>query len=593
MKTTLAAISLIVAFSVLSSVTVSAQSLYSSSSYFGSCVNLSRNLSYDVRGSDVTQLQVFLVSQNFPGGGSWMETGLYGAATTAAVRDFQQEAGVPQTGIVDVSTRAAISQMTCGGSVAYVTPATTVYPINQTIPWNQYGNNYPYNNNGYVSLNLTSLSQNTGSIGTQVTIYGTGFDASNNTINFGSVALTNVPSNGTSLTFIVPSYTISGIVNISVTDSRGTSNALAFTVNAYGYTCGNNYFSTYGSYGQQCGCNNTYTTYPTYTNGTTYPYNTNNNYGNCGTTNPPSNVLSPTVTYLTPISGAVGTSVTILGSGFTTSGNTVHFGTGVIAGLISSNGQSVSFNVPTQLNGYGTQNTGLGIYNVSVTNGDGYSTNSLPFTVTSLGSNGSTVSITNVNGPSSIPAGTVGTWTVTVNNPSNTAVTVTPLWGDTNIYPYNGTVVPQTSTQAGTVTLTFTHVYSTNGTYAVSFTASNGNGTQTSAAQTVVVTGSNGYNNGVPTISYISPNSGYVGQQVTIYGSNFASSNRINFGNGALQNVYSNGSIISFTVPSSVGPYCAPGTACPQYLISITPGTYNVSVMNSNGTSNIVPFTVQ
>ena len=83
------------------------------------------------------------------------------------------------------------------------------------------------------------------------------------------------------------------------------------------------------------------------------------------------------------------------------------------------------------------------------------------------------------------------------------------------------------------------------------------------------------------------------GQQVTIYGSNFASTDTIDFGNGAIQNVYSqNGTSLTFTVPSSVGPYCAPGTACPQYLISITPGTYNVSVMDQNGTSNEIPFTV-
>ncbi len=582
MKTTLKAISLIIAFSALSATSVSAQSFYPQNAYSGACVNISRTLSYATRGSDVMELQTFLVSQNFPGGGAWMETGFFGGATEAAVKDFQQEVGLPMTGIVDATTEASISRISCGSTIAISNPTIpaytgTGYPT--TIPWNAYNNNntgyYPYGN-GYVSLNLTSLSQNTGSVGAQVTVYGTGFDATGNTVNFGSVALSNVPSNGTSLTFVVP-------------DSRGTSNALAFAVNNYGYSCGNNYLYPYGSYNGSCGCNNAYTYGNNYNN--VYPYN-NNQYGNCGTIGNTGNVYAPTVTYLSPVSGGVGTSVTVYGTGFTTSNNTVHFGTGIITNLGSNDGQSVSFVVPSVLTGFGSQNIGLGIYNISVTNGQGYSTNAVPFTVTSLGNNGSTVFFTSVNGPSSLPVGSAGTWTVTLNNPSNASVTVTPNWGDTNVYTYNSASAPQSTYAPGTVTLTFTHVYSTSGTYNVSFTATSVNGTQTSASESVVVSGSSGYN-GVPAISYLSPNSGYIGQQVTVYGSNFASSETINFGTGAIQNFYSqNGTSLPFTVPSSVGRDCAPGTACPQYLISITPGTYNVSVMDQNGTSNAIPFTV-
>ena len=245
----------------------------------------------------------------------------------------------------------------------------------------------------------------------------------------------------------------------------------------------------------------------------------------------------------------------------------MHFGTGVIANLISTDGDSLSFTVPTLLNGYGTQNTGLGIYNISVTNGDGYSTGIVPFTVTSLSNNngnGSTVSITNVSGPSSLAAGTVGTWTVTLYNPSNSNVTVTPSWGDANVYPYNGTIAPQTSYAQGTVTLTFTHSYSESGTYNVSFTVNNGNGSVTSPVMTVVVGGSNQNGYGTPMLSYLSPNSGYVGELVTIYGSNFAANDTILFGSGAVNNLTSSGNTITFTVPSYVGPYCAPATPAPS-----------------------------
>lgn len=590
MKTTLAAISLIIAFGALSAATASAQSIYSSNWQSGACVSISRTLSTGSSGSDVTQLQVFLVAQNFPGGGAWMETGHFGAATAAAVRDFQEEKGLPQTGIVDYATRAAISSASCGNLLASPTPVPA-------IPWNQYGNQYanqygnqygsgyPYNyTNGYVSLNLTSLSQNTGNVGQQVTIYGTGFDSTSNTVNFGSIALTGIPSNGSSISFIVPPYTTSGTVNITVTDSRGTSNSLVFTV--YNYGCGNNnnYFNSYNSYSGSCGCTTGYNT--------VYPYTNNGNYGNCGVSSGSGNVYAPTIIYVSPLSGGTGTSVTIFGTGFTATGNTVHFGNGIITNLISTDGSTLSFTIPTQLNGFGTQNTGLGLYNLSVTNGDGYSTGVVPFTVTSLGNTTSgNVTITNVTGPSSLAVGVVGTWTVTLSNPTNSNVSVTPYWGDSNVYPYNGTVVPQTTYSSGVVTLTFTHTYAATGTYNVSFNASNGNGSVTGPVMTVVVTGSTGYG-GTPSVSYLSPSSGYVGQQVTIYGSNFASSDTILFGNGAINNVTSNGSTITFTVPSYVGPYCASGTACPQYAISITPGTYNVSVMNSYGTSNTIAFNV-
>ena len=110
----------------------------------------------------------------------------------------------------------------------------------------------------------------------------------------------------------------------------------------------------------------------------------------------------------------------------------------------------------------------------------------------------------------------------------------------------------------------------------------------------------------------ITPTSGAVGASVTINGSGFTSDNIIHFGGGAIAHVAAASAIfncpmmpvgstggcgnfsqtLTFTVPQSVGPYCAPGMACPMYLQLVTPGTYNVSVQNGNGTSNVVTFTV-
>jgi hypothetical protein len=422
-----------------------------------------------MRGSDVSQVQRFLVSQNYAGGGSWMITGFYGRATIAAMRTYQAQTGLSVTGAADSITRNAIANATCG-SIS-----------------NPYFPNNPYIN-PYVSLNLTSLSQNTGSVGTQITVYGTGFDSVNNTVNFGPIVLSGVPSNGNSISFIVPNYSASGNVNITVHDSLGTSNALVFTVYNYGYTCGSNYFYTYGS----CGCANGQYPYASQNSGQVgggvYPYNYNGyntGYSNC-VTNPINNTQSPTIDHLSPVSGGVATPVTVYGSGFTTNGNTVHFGNAVIANLISSDGQSVSFTVPAQLNGYGSQNIGLGLYGVSVTNSLGYTSNVLPFTVTSV-------------------LGTSGT----------------------------------------------------------------------------------------PTTSGVTPTSGHVATQVTIYGTNFTGNNTVNFGSGAIANVYSaNGTSIVFTIPSYVAPVCNTGYACPMYAQAITPGTYTMTVQNTNGTSNPISFLV-
>ena len=146
----------------------------------------------------------------------------------------------------------------------------------------------------------------------------------------------------------------------------------------------------------------------------------------------------------------------------------------------------------------------------------------------------------------------------------------------------------------------------TPGTYNVSVQNSNG----TSNATTFTVTGET--STAPLQIISITPSSGQVGTTVTLGGNGFTSDNIIHFGGGAIAHVAAAQAIFNcpmlpagstggcgaysqtliFTVPQSVGPYCAPGMACPMYLQLITPGTYNVYVENSNGTSNTVTFSV-
>ncbi len=101
-----------------------------------------------------------------------------------------------------------------------------------------------------------------------------------------------------------------------------------------------------------------------------------------------------------------------------------------------------------------------------------------------------------------------------------------------------------------------------------------------------------------PTISYLSPSFGVVGTTVTIIGAKFTQDNQINFGNYMIGNhiVSPNGNTITFTIPVTAtppGPNCTPPMYCaPPAPQSITPGNYNVSITNSNGTSNKVNFIV-
>jgi hypothetical protein len=538
--------SVIIAVSFLSAGIASAQSYYPSTS--GGCVTITRDLSYGARGSDVSALQSYLVSQNYPGGGSWMVTGYFGTATQAAVRIYQSYHNLAQTGMADAATRASIAS--CGAS--YPTPTYPSYPTYPTYP--SYPT-YPIYPNPYGTVTLSSLSPTSASVGSTVTIYGSGFDYTNNVVRVGNAtAGTTASYNGTTLTFTVP-YTTTGYNQVSVTNSRGTSNALSLSITepivcgGYGYVgcCG---------YGYQSQCQQ--------------------------------GQLS--LSYLSPNSGAVGSTVTIFGSGFSQSNNSVRFGNGIIAGIGSIDGRSLSFTVPSTLSGYGSQLVTLGSYNVSVTNATGAQSNVLPFTVTSLGSAGAPT-ILSQNGPTSVSTGATNTWTVTVNNPSSQNVTLSVNWGDQNVYGTQ-TSAPQNAYVQGQSTFSFQHIYTQTGTYTITFTVSNPQGQQNVATMTVTVSGTN---QGQPVLNYMTPTSGMTGTLVTLTGSGFTNDNTVRFGVGGQMHVPSyNGNTIYYTIPSSVSP-CDVNTAgnyCATYQQQVTPGTYQIYVTNSQGTTNQLSFTV-
>jgi hypothetical protein len=440
--------------------------------YAGACTNLTsslyKGLSDVTTGGQVSALQSFLISQGYLT--IVAPTGYFGALTSQAVSRYQYAHELPSNGTVDTATRVSIQTVSCGNNYGY----------NNNNNYNNYNNGYT---NYYSAPVISSLSASSGYVGNSVTIYGSGFDLYNNTVNFNGVTLSNIPSyNGVALAFVVPQvygqnynnynynynsgYNTTGTYYVSVTTSRGTSNSLPFTI-----TSGNNY------------C---------YNNG----YNYNNNYNNC--------------------------------------------------------------------------------YNYG----------------------NSTLSVSNVTGPTTLNTWAQGNWSLTLYNPNSNYVSVSARWGDENTYGYAYTSqqATQSSYVQGQQTITFNHTYQNSGYYTVVFTATDNQGTQTSVSATVRVSGST-YNQGQPYVSSISPSSARTGTQIVIYGSNFSSSgNTVHFGSGGAKNLISlsSGGIIYYTIPytASACDVATGGTACAMLAQQITPGTYPIYVSNSYGQSNTIYFTV-
>ncbi len=104
-----------------------------------SCPNLVRNLFRGSRGSDVTQLQQFLISQKLLTPDS--ATGFFGAMTEVAVKQWQSKNGIassgtPNTtgyGAVGPRARAAIANK-CGTTLPPITPLVPTTPTTPYVP---------------------------------------------------------------------------------------------------------------------------------------------------------------------------------------------------------------------------------------------------------------------------------------------------------------------------------------------------------------------------------------------------------------------------------------------------------------------------
>lgn len=104
-----------------------------------SCPNLTRNLSFGSRGSDVVQLQQFLISQNLLAAGS--DSGYFGRLTQSAVQKFQCRlmnlcSGSPSTnghGATGPKTRASVLRA-CNTTILPIVQAASIISPTPTAP---------------------------------------------------------------------------------------------------------------------------------------------------------------------------------------------------------------------------------------------------------------------------------------------------------------------------------------------------------------------------------------------------------------------------------------------------------------------------
>ena len=349
-----------------------------------------------------------------------------------------------------------------------------------------------------------------------------------------------------------------------------------------------------------------------------------------------STTLSPTISYLSPNSGAIGTSVVIYGSGFGNActptapdycrsallaNNTIKFGSGKIAHVTYANdGTNLSFMVPSELSGGGECSTFNGItsctpayvvpvtagnYAVSVTNANGTS-NAVNFTVTSPTAN----QVPNII--SILPAGCNSNmgYSITTGEPCSISRTQANFGETVHVYGSNfdssNYLYTYSSLTGDYIAIPINIISSSLFSFVVPSNAGasphgitlrdydNSSFTGTTASLTFVATTTQ-----PSSITYLSPSSGVVGTQVTLYGTGFTSTgNKIKFGNLGVENsptynLNSNGTSITFTVPTSNYYACWDTIpACKIAAQMVAPGVYPVSVINANGTSNAVNFTV-
>lgn len=98
----------------------------------------------------------------------------------------------------------------------------------------------------------------------------------------------------------------------------------------------------------------------------------------------------------------------------------------------------------------------------------------------------------------------------------------------------------------------------------------------------------------VPTISQISPASAAFGDTVTVTGAGFRTTgNALSIGGGYLSQASpSDGSSVRFVLSQTTGACPPTASVCVTLAVILSPGVFQVSVVNASGTSNSVSLQV-
>lgn len=412
------------------------------------------------RSGSVVALQTFLNSWGYM---SYASTGYFGPITYGAVVRFQAAHGIPTTGFVGPLTRGQIATLSCGN-----VPPPTPLPVT-----------------------LFTITPSSAPVGATVTVTGRGFTA-NNVVHFAGGAIGNIPSSG-------------GIAIACTTDPScvpGIRQTLTFTIPSYiGPYCAPG--APCPMYATRIIVPGTYPVYVTNENGTSNSVDLTITGG----TIPPSGV---SISSVTPTSGPVGTSVTIVGTGFTND-NTVYLANGAIQHIPSTtiynysgivcNGypncsaplQSLTFTMPSAVGPYCIPPQPCAAYLVSITPGtyslvvgnDTYGKSSAVSFVVTPTTTGAPLSISGIDAPNQLSMNVSGTWTVHTNSNQSGTLHYSVVWGDESFTGVGAAMASAPSIQGSA---TFTHTYYRSGTFNPTFTVTDDFGHTATISASVFVT---------------------------------------------------------------------------------------------------------